>query len=541
MAWVRTSSVGRVSGQTHSISASRLTTLPWWATSTISTCCVFNVIRSGNDRCGAVISRRGRSSTQSPIFRKSDRGAVRLWCWLSISPSMVRMSRRNRPGMSSSPAGDVLGTSGANLRFTAIATPRGNPSPARGSGMPASPHSAIDAYGIGLGCPCCPVGPFYGAIGAGGCTCFGGNAGACAGRSRIGEHRAFRPLFARAALAAMLHGSRPDQRDDGDARREGRGHESAATTRQPTGPSGSRRSGTWPMAASTRRRRRSAPCSSATLPSSRHACCRPASCWRRAGCAKPPSRPGLRRSPWSGDIDMLCRVAQALAGIGETNAARACLQHPAVAASRSARALVALAHVHQGLGQQAEALALMERARALGHDDPDFHYYLALQLQFNGRLHEAEAGNANLPGQGLDDRTRGLEPGADPAADAVVEPHRCAARAPVVRVIGDRGPRLAGLRAAQGTRRPRSLRRGLGCVAGRQCGDAQPHVGLRSGRAVGVVRRPGRAMRCGLAGDDEHCNTKDRCRSSSSACRVPARPCSNASSATIPWWRQQAS
>jgi len=91
-----------------------------------------------------------------------------------------------------------------------------------------------------------------------------------------------------------------------------------------------------------------------------------------------------------GDIDMLCRVAQALMGIGETNAARTCLRHPAVAASRSARALVALAHVHQGLGQQVEALALMERARALGHDDPDFHYYLALQLQFNGRLREAE-------------------------------------------------------------------------------------------------------------------------------------------------------
>ena len=90
-------------------------------------------------------------------------------------------------------------------------------------------------------------------------------------------------------------------------------------------------------------------------------------------------------------VDAVCRVAQALAAIGETNAARACLRHPAVAATRSGRALVALAHVHQGLGLHAEALALMDRAHALGHDEPDFRYYRGLQLQFNGRLDEAEA------------------------------------------------------------------------------------------------------------------------------------------------------
>lgn len=95
------------------------------------------------------------------------------------------------------------------------------------------------------------------------------------------------------------------------------------------------------------------------------------------------SAPGL-------GAELVCRIAQALAAVGETNAARAILRHPAIEASRSGRALVALAHVHQGLGLHAQALALMERARALGHDEPDFRYYRALQLQFNGRLGEAE-------------------------------------------------------------------------------------------------------------------------------------------------------
>jgi tetratricopeptide (TPR) repeat protein len=43
------------------------------------------------------------------------------------------------------------------------------------------------------------------------------------------------------------------------------------------------------------------------------------------------------------------------------------------------------------LGEHATALALMDRARALGFDNPDFRYFRAIQLQFNGRLAEAEA------------------------------------------------------------------------------------------------------------------------------------------------------
>jgi tetratricopeptide (TPR) repeat protein len=90
------------------------------------------------------------------------------------------------------------------------------------------------------------------------------------------------------------------------------------------------------------------------------------------------------------DLDAIGRVAQALSRIGETRAAHACLAHPGIARTANARALLMLAHVSQGLGQHAEALALMERVRGLGLDGADFRYFHALQLQFNGRLGEAE-------------------------------------------------------------------------------------------------------------------------------------------------------
>jgi tetratricopeptide (TPR) repeat protein len=91
------------------------------------------------------------------------------------------------------------------------------------------------------------------------------------------------------------------------------------------------------------------------------------------------------------DADMICRVAQCLVKVGEINAARACMRHPEIRRSRSGAALAALAHIYQGLNLHAESLALMERARALGFDNPDFRYFRAIQLQFNGRVAEAEA------------------------------------------------------------------------------------------------------------------------------------------------------
>lgn len=91
------------------------------------------------------------------------------------------------------------------------------------------------------------------------------------------------------------------------------------------------------------------------------------------------------------DADLICRVATSLVKVGEINAARACLQHPEIGRTRSGPALAALAHVHQGLGQHRESLDLMDRARAVGFDNPDFRYFRAIQLQFNGRIAEAEA------------------------------------------------------------------------------------------------------------------------------------------------------
>ena len=90
------------------------------------------------------------------------------------------------------------------------------------------------------------------------------------------------------------------------------------------------------------------------------------------------------------DANLICRVAQCLVKVGEINAARACMRHPEIGRSRSGPALAALAHIYQGLNLHAESLALMDRARALGFDNPDFRYFRAIQLQFNGRVDEAE-------------------------------------------------------------------------------------------------------------------------------------------------------
>lgn len=91
------------------------------------------------------------------------------------------------------------------------------------------------------------------------------------------------------------------------------------------------------------------------------------------------------------DPSLVVQVAQALSRLGDTNGARACLRHPAAAMTRHGPILTALGHIYQGLGVNAEALQLMDRARATGYDNADFRYFRALQLQFNGRLAEAEA------------------------------------------------------------------------------------------------------------------------------------------------------
>lgn len=98
-----------------------------------------------------------------------------------------------------------------------------------------------------------------------------------------------------------------------------------------------------------------------------------------AAAAVPPEIPAL-----------LAKLVHALFRLGETVAARDCLEHPCVARCEDGATLVRLAHMHQMLGAHARALALMDRARALGLDDPEFRYFRSLQLQFNGRVADAE-------------------------------------------------------------------------------------------------------------------------------------------------------
>lgn len=93
----------------------------------------------------------------------------------------------------------------------------------------------------------------------------------------------------------------------------------------------------------------------------------------------PPENPGV-----------LAKLTHALFRLGETVAARGCLEHPSIERCEAGETLVKLAHMHQMLGAHARALVLMDRARALGYDNPDFRYYRSLQLQFNGRIEEAE-------------------------------------------------------------------------------------------------------------------------------------------------------
>lgn len=91
------------------------------------------------------------------------------------------------------------------------------------------------------------------------------------------------------------------------------------------------------------------------------------------------------------DPALLIQVMQAMSRLGETNDTRMCLRHPLIPRLQNGPMLTAIGHVYQGVGLNVEALEMMERAKLLGYDNADFRYFHALQLQFNGRLGEAEA------------------------------------------------------------------------------------------------------------------------------------------------------
>lgn len=90
------------------------------------------------------------------------------------------------------------------------------------------------------------------------------------------------------------------------------------------------------------------------------------------------------------DSDLVAMVALAMLRIGEIVGARRCLENPDVARTTSIENLMSLAHVHQLLGEHEKSLAFMDKAKELGYDTADFRYFRGLQLQFNGRLADAE-------------------------------------------------------------------------------------------------------------------------------------------------------
>lgn len=90
------------------------------------------------------------------------------------------------------------------------------------------------------------------------------------------------------------------------------------------------------------------------------------------------------------DAEAVATAVHCLLRVGEMVAARDCLAR--FDASRRTLAgpeLVSLAHACQMLGDHPAGLALMDRAQAQGYDNPDFRYFHALQMQFNGRVAEA--------------------------------------------------------------------------------------------------------------------------------------------------------
>jgi tetratricopeptide (TPR) repeat protein len=84
-------------------------------------------------------------------------------------------------------------------------------------------------------------------------------------------------------------------------------------------------------------------------------------------------------------------AAEALLRVGETVAARTCLDHAAMTATGDARTLMNLASLRKLLGEHPEALLMYDRAAATGMDTIDFRFQRALELIFNGRMNEAEA------------------------------------------------------------------------------------------------------------------------------------------------------
>lgn len=91
--------------------------------------------------------------------------------------------------------------------------------------------------------------------------------------------------------------------------------------------------------------------------------------------------------PWP---ELICEIVATLLRVGEIVAARTCLRHPALAHVNLDTVLMRLADQWHNLGQAAEALTLLDRARELGFDSDRIRFQRGQQLVFLGRLREAE-------------------------------------------------------------------------------------------------------------------------------------------------------
>jgi len=91
------------------------------------------------------------------------------------------------------------------------------------------------------------------------------------------------------------------------------------------------------------------------------------------------------------DADAMGSVIAALMQVGEIVEARRCLDQPCIKTSESPSVLMRSAAQRQMLGEHEASLALIERAGRFGADGPEYRFYRAVQLSFNGRLDEAEA------------------------------------------------------------------------------------------------------------------------------------------------------
>ncbi|MGH8183687.1 MAG: hypothetical protein ACREPH_08515 [Rhodanobacteraceae bacterium] len=91
------------------------------------------------------------------------------------------------------------------------------------------------------------------------------------------------------------------------------------------------------------------------------------------------------------DPEALCVVTNVLLETGESAAARACLDRAALAGCADPLLLMRCAALRKRLEQRTEALALLNQAKALGHDTAALRFQRGECLMFNGRIEEAEA------------------------------------------------------------------------------------------------------------------------------------------------------